>query len=125
MYAVVQYSNNDFYNNNFKVILTTKDVEYAKKVAFYMQKNIVFNLFASFDTDKVIFRITNKMKCPYVEPANKIIMLYSTVKLEKYNDTYKFQEEMYTVYAVIELPKDNNTLVPDIDTSLLCNEWEF
>ena len=66
MYAVVKY--NDYHEEqNFEVIMTTNDMEYAKKLAFQYTKNIISEY-----NDNSMYKIITKIENQYLWPINKI-----------------------------------------------------
>ena len=117
MYGVIEYSDCRK-EQGFEIILTTDDVEYAKKVAF---QNVKKNLHK--DTDDSIYKITTKMNNEYLRPINKIIIAYKIINVEKYGKGFKIQHSFSTIYAVIELGKNEIEEIEEIDNSLICDNY--
>lgn len=120
MYAVVEY---DDYrkDQSFEVIRTTDDVDYAKKVAFQFAMNQIKNV--SRYANNHIYRITTNVENEYLRPINKTIISYKVINLEKYKKGFKIESSFSTTYAVIELINEDIENIPEIDTSLICNEY--
>ena len=114
MYGVVKY-NNYKKEVTVKVICATDDLEEAKKIAFHYAKLDIPN-------DENIYKITSiEDYSHYVTLLNKTIIQYRIICVSEYKKKYKFEFSETNIYSVIEMPK--KTIVEDIDTSLLCDEY--
>ena len=117
MYAVVEY--NDYRKEQtFEVIITTDDVNHAKKVAFSIAKNKLPK-----DDNESIYKLTSEIEDEYLLPINKKIISYKIISLEKYKKGLKINCTYSTVYAVIELKKQDIENIEEIDTSFICNKY--
>lgn len=115
MYAVVEY--NDYRKEqSFEVILTTDDVEYAKKLAFQNAKKAL-------PDDEWNYKITSKFDNSHLRPINRKVIAYKIICVEKCKKGYKLQSTYSGVYAVIELKKHAIQPVEDIDTSMICDNY--
>ena len=118
MYAVVEYT--DCRKEQFfKVIITTDDVEYAKKVVFQNAKKYLPK-----STADDVYKITTEFENEYLRPINKTIIEYKIVRLEQYNNGFRKHYSDSTVYAVIEFTNkeiEEIEEIEEIDTSLICN----
>ena len=120
MYAVVQYS--DYRKEqNFEVIATTDDVDYAKKVAFQYAKNSIPQI--SSNEDNSFYKINTRVKNEYLRPINKTIIAYRVINVKNYRKKVTIQYLFTTIYAVIELDKDIGN-IEEIDTSLICDNYK-
>lgn len=119
MYAVVKF-NDSYEKEYFEVIITSDNLEYAKKVAFSSCKEDLPK-----DTDDYIYRITTEIETEYLHPINKIITDYRIVQLKEYENGYKLLSLSSKVYAVIELKTYNSNIynIDDIDNNLICNDY--
>lgn len=119
MYAVVEY---DDYRKeqSFEVIMTTDDVDYAKKVAFQHAMNQMTNV--SRYANDYIYRITTRVENEYLLPINKTIVSYKVIEVEKYKERFKIKSSFSKTYAVIELEKEIEN-IEEIDTSLICDNY--
>ena len=118
MYAVVKY--NDYRKEqSFEVIMATSDVEYAKKIAFQNAKKKLPK-----DTNDYICKITSKIVNEYLEPINKTIIAYKIIEIHKYENKSIIRDRYSTVYAVLELKKQEIGDIEEIDTSLICDNYE-
>jgi len=124
-YCVVEY--NDCYREqSFEVIMTTDDLEYAKKVAFLKAKIDMtkYNYNYSDETYKITTVIDNE----YNALSNKIIVSYKVATVEKSKNGFKFIEVDEYTYSVIQIKKDNFSIedynIEEIDTSLICNDFD-
>jgi len=116
MYAVVKY--NDYRKEqSFEVIIATDDVEYAKKVAFQNVKKKLPK-----DTSDSIYKITTKIENEYLQPINKIIIAYKIIEVEKYKKGFIIKTQYSSVYAVLELKKQEIE-IEEIDMSLICYDY--
>ena len=116
MYAVVKY--NDYRKEqSFEVIITTYDIEYAKKVAFNIVKNDIPQ-----SSDNSIYKITTVSKNEYLRPVNKTIISYRIINVEKYKSGFRMLYHFSTVYAVIEVKPDIEN-VQEIDSSFICDKY--
>ena len=120
MYAVVEY-NNYRKEQFFKVILTTEDVEYAKRVAFHYAKKEIK------EDKKDCYKITTEISECYLYPENKCIVQYTMIRVKpiqiRKETAYKIQATYSTVHAVIQIdppPVLDDIHIPEIDTNLLC-----
>jgi len=120
MYAVVDFT--DYRKEQcFKVVMSTSDVEYAKKVAFQIAKK---ELGKEKDTENSFYKITTKFQCEYLHPVNKIIICYKIIKLVKHKKGFKIESYNPRVYAVIELNKTDMTeSVDEIEQSFICDNY--
>lgn len=120
MYAVVQYS--DYRKEqNFEVITTTDDVDYAKKVAFQYAKNSIPQI--SSNEDNSFYKINTRVRNEYLRPINKTIIAYRVINVKNYRKKVTIQYSFTNIYAVIELKKDIGT-IEEIDTSLICDNYK-
>ncbi len=116
MYAVIKY--NDYSKEQFfEVIMTTHDLNYAKKVAFHSAKEDLPK-----DTNEYNYKITTEIEIKYFQSNNKLITDYRIVELKEYEDGYKLMSLYSRVYAVIELDKYNKD-IDEIDNNLICNDY--
>jgi len=119
MYAVAEY--NDYRKEqSFEVIITTDDVDYAKKVAFKFAMNQIKNV--SRYANDCIYRITTRVENKYLGPINKTIISYKVIEVEKYKERFKIKSSFSTTYAVIEIEKEVEN-IQEIDTSLICDNY--
>jgi hypothetical protein len=121
MYAVVEY---DDYrkDQSFEVIITSDDVDYAKKLAFQYAVNDIKHV-SRYANDS-IYRITTEVENNYLRPINKTIISYKVIEVEKYKKRYKIKSSFSTTYAVIEVKKDIEIEnIQEIDTTLICDEY--
>jgi hypothetical protein len=115
MYAVVKY--NDYRKEqSFEVIITTCDIEYAKKVAFNIVKNDIPQ-----SSDSSIYKITTKVENEHLRPINKTIISYRIINVEKYKCGFRMLYHFSTIYAVIEMKKDIEN-IQEIDSSFICDK---
>jgi len=116
MYAVVEY--NDYRKEqSFEIIITTDDVEYAKKVAFQnAKKQIPEN-----NCNDSCNLITTKMENEYLLCKNKTVVVYKIINVEKYKKKLNYSFSM--LYAVIELTK-KEIIVEEINTDLICDNYK-
>ena len=117
MYAVVEYSDCSK-EQFFKVIMTTDDVEYAKKVVFQTAKK---DLLKHKDTDDDWYKLTTEFDNEYLRPINKTIIEFKIIRLEQYNNGFRKHYSGSNVYAVIELGKKEIEDIEEIDNSLICH----
>jgi len=116
MYAVVKY--NDYRKEqSFEVIITTYDIEYAKKVAFNIVKNDIPQ-----SSDNSIYKITTVSKNEYLRPVNKTLISYRIINVEKYKSGFRKLYHFSTIYAVIEVKPDIEN-VQEIDSSFICDNY--
>jgi hypothetical protein len=116
MYAVVKY--NDYRKEqSFEVIITTCDIEYAKKVAFQNTKNDIPQ-----SSDNSIYKITTKSENEYLRPINKTIISYRIINVEKYKSGFRKLYHFSTIYAVIEIKPDIEN-IQEIDSSFICDNY--
>ena len=123
MYAVVDFT--DYRKDNrFEVVGVTKDVEYAKKVAFQNAKK---KLSRQRNTEKTFYKITSKIadyEYEYLHPTNKIIVAYKIIELVKYKEGFKIVSCNTSVHAVVELDKTYMTEnVDEIEETLICDNY--
>lgn len=117
MYAVVEY--NDYHKDQcFEVIMTTDDIEYAKKAAFQRAKKNIPKARRS-----TCYKITTKITDNnYLRPTNKQIISYRIIDVGTYKNGFKIIGYDSNIYAVIEInPIVEN--IEQIDTSLICNDY--
>ncbi len=120
MYAVVQY--NDYRKEqNFEVITTTDDVDYAKKVAFQYAKNSIPQI--SSNEDNSFYKINTRVRNEYLRPINKTIIAYRVINVKNYRKKVIINYSYTTIYAVIEVDKDLGN-IEEIDTSLICDNYK-
>lgn len=120
MYAVVQYS--DYRKEqNFEVITTTDDVDYAKKVAFQYAKNSIPQI--SSNEDNSFYKINTRVKNEYLRPINKTIIAYRVINVKNYRKKVIINYSYTNIYAVIEVDKDLGN-IEEIDTSLICDNYK-
>jgi len=123
MYAIVEY--NDYRKEqNFEVITTTDDVEYAKKVAFhYAKKKMSGN-----ETNKdSICKISTQIENEYLQPNNQIIISYRLIDVKKNDNgngnSFRILCTYSKVFAVIKL-KQIEKVEEEIDLNLIYNDNE-
>ncbi len=98
MYAVVQY--NDYRKEqNFEVITTTDDVDYAKKVAFQYAKNSIPQI--SSNEDNSFYKINTRVRNAYLRPINKTIIAYRVINVKNYRKKVIINYSYTNIYAVI------------------------
>lgn len=118
MYAVVRY--NDYRKEeDFEIIATTTDVEYAKKIAF----NKIKEGMPEPKNDDELYKIATHIETEYFQPINKEIISYRIIKLKKYKHKLKKLYHYTTKYAVLEFSVENNEILEEIDTSLICDNY--
>ena len=118
MYAVVRY--NDYRKEqDFEIIATTTDVEYAKKIAFNKIKE---DMSESNDDDK-LYKIETDIETEYFQPINKEIISYRIIKVKKCKNKLKKLYHYTTKYAVVEFAVENTENLQEIDTSLICDNY--
>jgi hypothetical protein len=118
MYTVVNFT--DYRKEqSLEVIVTTDDLEYAKKVAFQEAKE---ELSKDKNTENSIYKITSKIeKYEHLYPVNKVIIAYRVIELIKHKKGVKIESYSVNVYAVVEMkPIDK---VGEIDSSLICDDY--
>jgi len=121
MYAVVRY--NDYRKEqDFEIIATTTDVEYAKKIAFNKIKEDMSECKDDDDDDK-LYKIETDIETEYFQPINKEIISYRIIKVKKCKNKLKKLYHYTTKYAVLEFEVENNENLEEIDTSLLCDDY--
>jgi hypothetical protein len=117
MYAVVEY-NNYRRKQQFEVITTTDDIEYAKRLAFQnAKKNLPTE--KSYET----YKITTNIEDEYLTLLNKTIIAYQIVCLEKCKNKVRFYYSFSIVYAVIELEILEQEYPEPIDDTLIKNDY--
>jgi len=81
MYAVVRY--NDYRKEqDFEIIATTTDVEYAKKIAFNKIKKTMQNM-PECKNDDELYKIETDIETEYFKPINKEIISYRIIKVKE------------------------------------------
>jgi hypothetical protein len=118
MYALVKY--NDYRKEeDFEIIATTTDVEYAKKIAF----NKIKEDMPESKHDDELYKISTDIETEYFQPINKEIISYRIIKVKKCKNKLKKLYHYTTKYAVLEFEVENNENLEEIDTSLLCDDY--
>ena len=118
MYAVVRY--NDYRKEeDFKIIATTTDVEYAKKIAF----NKIKEGMPECKDDDELYKIATDIETEYFQPINKEIISYRIIKVKKYKHKLKKIYHYTTKYAVVEFAVENTENLNEIDSSLICDNY--
>ncbi len=117
MYAVIEY--NDYRKEqNFEIIITTNDVDYAKKVAFHYAKKDI----SKYEDDDSICKITTKLTNEYLFPSNKIIISFRIINVVKQKKDYKIISYSTGVYAVVNI-EEKYEVVEEIDNALICDNY--
>jgi len=81
MYAAVRY--NDYRKEqDFEIISTTTDVEYAKKIAFNKIKETMQNM-PECKNDDELYKIETYIETEYFQPINKEIISYRIIKVKE------------------------------------------
>jgi hypothetical protein len=118
MYAVVRY--NDYRKEeDFEIIATTTDVEYAKKIAF----NKIKESMPECKNHDELYKIATDIETEYFQPINKEIISYRIIKVKKCKNKLKKLYHYTTKYAVVEFEVENTENVKEIDTSLICDDY--
>ena len=118
MYAVVRY--NDYRKEeDFEIIATTIDVEYAKKIAF----NKIKEGMPECKHDDELYKIATDIETEYFQPINKEIISYRIIKVKKCKNKFKKLYHYTTKYAVVEFAVENTENLKEIDTSLICYNY--
>jgi hypothetical protein len=118
MYAVVRY--NDYRKEeDFEIIATTTDVEYAKKIAF----NKIKECMPECKEDDELYKIATDIETEYFQPINKEIISYRIIKVKKYKHKLKKLYHYTTKYAVVEFAVENTENLNEIDSSLICDNY--
>ena len=132
MYAVVRY--NDYRKEqDFEIIATTTDVEYAKKIAFNKIKETMQNM-PECKNDDELYKIETDIETEYFQPINKEIISYRIIKVKeiisyriikvkKCKNKLKKIYHYTTKYAVVEIVVGNSENLEEIDTSLICDDY--
>jgi hypothetical protein len=126
MYAVVRY--NDYRKEqDFEIIATTTDVEYAKKIAFNKIKENIQNM-PECKNDDELYKIETDIETDYFQPINKEIVSYRIIKVKKCKNKLKKIYHYTTKYAVVEFAVvefavGNSENLEEIDTSLICDDY--
>lgn len=118
-YSIIKY-NNHRKEQNFQVLSTTTDIEYAKKLAFNYAKMDIPQ-----DNDS-LYKITTNIKEHNLCSLNKTIVEYMIISVENYKKGFKLLYCLSNVFAVIEL--QNNPfpkMIPKIDEKLICNSYSY
>ena len=123
MYAVVRY--NDYRKEeDFEIIATTTDVEYAKKIAFNkIKEDMPECKDDDGDGDNELYKIETDIETEYFQPINKEIISYRIIKVKKCKNKLKKLYHYTTKYAVVEFAVENTENLQEIDTSLICNNY--
>lgn len=119
MFAIVEY--NDYRKEqSFEVIMTTDNVEYAKKIAFQHMKKIMYTY-----PDFSMYKITTNIENHHLRPVNKTIVAYRIINVEKYKKGFRMKASYSNVCAVIELKKieTHQEYIDEIDSTLICNNY--
>jgi len=117
MYAVIEY-NKYRKEQQFEVITTTDDLEYARRLSFQnAKKNLPVG------KTEGIYKITSVVEDTNLAILNKTIISYQIVCLEKHEDRFKLCYSFSIVYAVIELENINMEYPGEIDNSLICDDY--
>ena len=115
MYAVVRY--NDYRKEqDFEIIGTTTDVEYAKKIAFNKIKENIQNM-PECKNDDELYKIETDIETYYFQPINNEIISYRIIKVKKCKNKLKKIYHYTTTYAVVEFAVGNTENLEEIDTS--------
>jgi len=118
MYAVVRY--NDYRKEeDFEIIATTTDVEYAKKIAFNKIKEDI----PECKDDDELYKIATDIETEYFQPINKEIISYRIIKLKKCKNKFKKLYHYTTKYAVLEFVLENTENLKEIDSSLIFDNY--
>jgi hypothetical protein len=121
MYAVIRY--NDYRKEqDFEIIATTTDVEYAKKIAFNKIKENIQNM-PECKNDDELYKIETDIETDYFKPINKEIVSYRIIKVKKCTNKLKKIYHYTTKYAVVEFAVGNFENLEEIDTSLICDDY--
>ena len=121
MYAVVRY--NDYRKEqDFEIIATTTDVEYAKKIAFNKIKEAIQNM-PECKNDDELYKISDHIETEYFQPINKEIISYRIIKVKKYKNKLLKLYHYTTKYAVVEFAVENTENLNEIDSSLICDNY--
>jgi len=121
MYAVVRY--NDYRKEeDFEIIATTTDVEYAKKIAFNKIKENIQNI-PECKNDDELYKIATDIETEYFQPINKEIISYRIIKVKKCKNKFKKLYHYTTKYAVLEFAVENSENLKEIDSSFLCDDY--
>ena len=102
--------------------MATSDIEYAKKKAFQNAKKKLPK-----DTSDYICKITSKIVNEYLEPINKTIIAYKIIEMHKYENRFIIRDRDSTIYAVLELKKQeigDIEEIEEIDLSLICDDYD-
>jgi len=123
MYAVVRY--NDYRKEeDFEIIATTTDVEYAKKIAFNkIKEDMPECKDDDGDGDNELYKIETDIETEYFQPINKEIISYRIIKVKKCKNKLKKLYHYTTKYAVVEFAVENTENLKEIDTSLICDNY--
>jgi hypothetical protein len=118
MYAVVRY--NDYRKEeDFEIIATTTDVEYAKKIAF----NKIKEGTPESKHDDEFYKIATDIETEYFQPINKEIISYRIIKVKKCKNKLKKLYHYTTKCAVLEFAVENTENLKEIDISLICDNY--
>ena len=121
MYAVVRY--NDYRKEeDFEIIATTSDVEYAKKIAF----NKIKESMPEWNDDDELHKIATDIETEYFQPINKEIIAYRIIKVKKCKNKFIKLYHYTTKCAVIEFIEfavENHENLKEIDTDLICDNY--
>jgi len=121
MYAVVRY--NDYRKQeDFQIISTTTDVEYAKKIAFNKIKEYM-QYIPECKHDDELYKIATDIETEYFQPNNREIISYRIIKVKKCRNKLKKIYHYTNKYAVLEFEVENSENLEEIDTSLICDDY--
>lgn len=116
MYAVVKYM--DYRKEqSFEVIMSTDDLEYAKKVAFQTAKNAIPRWWS----EDSLYKITSLVEHQYLRSDNKTIISYKVIEVVKCKNKFKMVSCNSILYEVLKLNNDIGD-VEEIDQSLICDD---
>lgn len=122
MYAVVIY--NDYRKEqNFEIIATTTDVEYANKIAFNKIKEKIQKM--PICKDDECYKIATTIETESFRPINEEIISYRIIKLKKCKNKFKKIHHYTTKYAVVEIELENTENLNEIDNSLICDNYNI